>query len=78
MIATYALIWGSWIFFGLITVWGLTWAIRTGQLSDLSEAATVIFDEEEPLGAETDRFPKESWGLGEVSRASAEVPPWKR
>jgi len=33
------------------------WAVRNGQLQDLSSGAEVIFDEDEPIGEATDCFP---------------------
>jgi hypothetical protein len=35
----------------------LRWAVRTGQLEEFQKAALLIFDEEEPVGQMTDRFP---------------------
>lgn len=35
----------------------LGWAWRGGQLSDLDRGATSIFDDHEPVGRLTDRFP---------------------
>jgi nitrogen fixation-related uncharacterized protein len=64
MTITYGLIWGSWVIFGLTTLWALAWAIRTGQFRRINEGAKVIFDAEEPIGEMTDRFPGED---GEVS-----------
>ena len=60
MIFTYGLIWGSWVVFGLVTLWALAWALRTGQFRRLDKGARVIFDEEEPIGEMTDHFPKRS------------------
>lgn len=51
------------LFFGvaglifLSGVLALGWASRNGQLRHLDQGAKVIFDDEEPLGAVTDRFP---------------------
>lgn len=33
------------------------WAVQDGQLSNLAEAPLTIFDDEEPVGQPTDRFP---------------------
>jgi cbb3-type cytochrome oxidase maturation protein len=33
------------------------WAARTGQFENLDEAPEVIFDESEPVGTTSDRFP---------------------
>jgi hypothetical protein len=35
----------------------LRWAIQTGQLNHFQKGALLIFDEEEPVGLITDRFP---------------------
>jgi len=53
----YLLIWGFAAVCGLTAVYGLTWAIRTGQLRHFGEGATSIFDDEEPVGEMTDGFP---------------------
>lgn len=38
-------------------VYMLRWAGRTGQLKDFDKQALSIFDEGEPVGTVTDRFP---------------------
>jgi cbb3-type cytochrome oxidase maturation protein len=48
--------------FGLIFLSGsallaIYWAAKSGQFSNLSEGAATIFDEDEPVGKATDRFP---------------------
>lgn len=53
----YLLIWGSTLVFGGSAVWALVWAIRNGQMSNLQAGAESIFDEEEPVGKQTDTFP---------------------
>jgi cbb3-type cytochrome oxidase maturation protein len=53
----YLLIWGSTLVFGGTAVWALVWAIRNGQMSNLKAGARSIFDEEEPVGKQTDEFP---------------------
>jgi len=58
MNVVYLLIWGSVIVFGATAVYGLLWAIRTGQMQDFSRGALSIFDEEEPVGLITDAFPR--------------------
>ena len=35
----------------------LRWAVRHGEFKDLQKTALSIFDEEEPVGRMTDRFP---------------------
>ena len=38
-------------------VYALYWSSRHGQLRDFERGAVSIFDEEEPVGRMTDRFP---------------------
>ncbi len=57
MSLVYILIWGSVAVAGATAVYGLVWAIRHGQMERFAEGATSIFDEEEPIGEMTDRFP---------------------
>jgi nitrogen fixation-related uncharacterized protein len=45
------------LLFGLSAVYGLAWAIRTGQMDDFRAGAGSIFDEDEPAGRPTDAFP---------------------
>ncbi|MFW6049615.1 MAG: cbb3-type cytochrome oxidase assembly protein [Myxococcota bacterium] len=59
MTAVYVLIWGSWLLFGITAVWALVWAAGSGQFRDPEEAARSIFDDDEPVGVVTDRFPGE-------------------
>jgi len=33
------------------------WAVKDGQLNNLPEGARSIFDDDEPVGAPTDKFP---------------------
>jgi len=35
----------------------LRWAVRNGEFNDLNRTALSIFDEDEPVGRQTDRFP---------------------
>lgn len=37
----------------------LRWAVRHGEFENLQKTAMSIFDEEEPVGRMTDRFPGE-------------------
>lgn len=53
---------GGVILFGMSAVFGLVWAVRHGQMSDFSAGAGSIFDEDEPIGEQTDRFPDHSTG----------------
>lgn len=41
-------------------VWALNWAIKNGQMKNLDEGAKSIFDDEEPMGFQTDFFPGQS------------------
>lgn len=48
--------------FGLVFLSGsallaIYWAAKTGQFSNISKGAATIFDEDEPVGMPTDRFP---------------------
>jgi nitrogen fixation-related uncharacterized protein len=38
-------------------VLALSWAVRHGEFHDLSRTALSIFDEDEPVGRQTDHFP---------------------
>lgn len=51
------MIWGFAALCGLSAVYGLIWAIRTGEMRSFGSGATSIFDGEEPVGRMTDRFP---------------------
>ena len=42
---------------GVSAVCALFWAVRTGQMDDFRAGAMSIFDDEEPTGDVTDRFP---------------------
>ncbi len=57
MLVVYVVIWGSAVLLGISAVWGLVWAIRTGQFHGLREGAESIFDDDEPVGTPTDFFP---------------------
>jgi cbb3-type cytochrome oxidase maturation protein len=43
-------------------LWALRWAVRHGEFKDLQKTALSIFDDEEPVGRMTDRFPDEPRG----------------
>jgi nitrogen fixation-related uncharacterized protein len=58
----YVTIWGAVFVFGLTAVYGLVWALRTGQLQDFAGGAASIFDDDEPIGATTDGFPNSEGG----------------
>lgn len=53
----YFVLWGLAAVFGATAIAALVWSIRRGEFDNLREAALSIFDEEEPPGAVTDRFP---------------------
>lgn len=57
MTLIYGLIWGSWVVFGIATVWAFAWAVRSGQFRQVSKGSKVLFDEDEPVGEMTDAFP---------------------
>jgi len=38
-------------------LWALRWAMQNGEFKDLNMQALSIFDEDEPVGRMTDRFP---------------------
>ncbi len=44
-------------FLGGSALFAIYWAAKTGQFSNVSEGAATIFDEDEPVGTPTDRFP---------------------
>ncbi len=66
MSVVYLIIGGSVAVAGATAVYGLVWAIRTGQMRNFSRGALSIFDDEEPVGTVTDSFP----GAGAGSRGA--------
>jgi cbb3-type cytochrome oxidase maturation protein len=54
---------------GISAVCALFWAFRNGQMDDFSTAAVSIFDDNEPQGQITDRFPM---GVSEPNRRSSQ------
>jgi cbb3-type cytochrome oxidase maturation protein len=42
---------------GISAVCALFWAVRSGQMRDFPAGAVSIFDDDEPQGQVTDRFP---------------------
>jgi hypothetical protein len=40
-------------------VWLLAWAIKRGEFTNLRDGSRMIFDDGEPIGEITDRFPGE-------------------
>jgi cbb3-type cytochrome oxidase maturation protein len=57
MAAFYLALWGLAAVLGATAIAALVWSIRRGEFDNLREAALSIFDEDEPPGAITDRFP---------------------
>lgn len=55
--AFYFALWGLAAVLGATAIAALVWAIRRGEFDNLRDAALSIFDEDEPLGTVTDRFP---------------------
>jgi cbb3-type cytochrome oxidase maturation protein len=78
MFLVYFVIWTTAIVLAISAVWALVWAIRTGQFQNLHRGATVIFDEDEPIGEVTDRFPDKSRPASGASAPKAPQPYQKR
>lgn len=55
--AFYLALWGLAAVLGATAIAALVWAIRRGEFDSLRDAALSIFDDDEPPGAVTDRFP---------------------
>lgn len=53
----YILVFGVLAALSASAVWGLWWAMKTGQFAQIQQGAASIFDEEEPIGRKTDAFP---------------------
>lgn len=53
-------------------IYAFSWASRDGQMRDFDRGATVIFDEDEPLGKQTDFFPNRRKGARKAPRPSPE------
>ena len=52
------------------TVYALYWSSQRGQLRDFEKGAASIFDDEEPIGQQTDFFP----GKAHVAKSPASKP----
>jgi cbb3-type cytochrome oxidase maturation protein len=52
------LILGGLVFLSGSALIAFAWAASTGQFRNLKAGAEVIFDEDEPVGRATDRFPQ--------------------
>lgn len=57
MTAGILLLTGGIIFLSGSALLAFFWAVKDGQLENLPEAAASIFDEDEPVGKSTDKFP---------------------
>lgn len=57
MAAFYLALWGLAAVLAATAIAALVWAIRRGEFDNLRDAALSIFDDDEPPGAVTDRFP---------------------
>ncbi len=56
----YLLVLGGMIFLSGSALVAFYWAVQSGQFRGLGRAATVIFDDKEPMGKMTDRFPEKN------------------
>ncbi|MFZ4776613.1 MAG: cbb3-type cytochrome oxidase assembly protein CcoS [Terrimicrobiaceae bacterium] len=57
MTAGFILLVAGLVFLSGSALFAFYWAVKDGQLSNLTEAPLTIFDDEEPVGEPTDRFP---------------------
>ena len=57
-VVAYILIFGLLAAFSASAIWGLWWAMKTGQFAQFQKGAASIFDDEEPIGFVTDVFPE--------------------
>lgn len=57
MIAGVILIIGGLVFLSGSALAAFYWAVKNDQLKNLEDAARTIFDDDEPVGTATDRFP---------------------
>ena len=62
MLFVFMFIWSFALIAGVTMVWLLAWAIRRGEFQDLRAGSRMIFDEGEPIGMVTDRFPEAGTG----------------
>lgn len=51
------IIWATALLGAVMTVWALSWAVKRGEFRHPRRAAASIFDDEEPIGRQTDFFP---------------------
>lgn len=68
----YGVVWGFVVLLGVSAVWGLAWAVRSGQMEDFAAGARSIFDEEEPVGTPTDAWVADGSARRETSPARPE------
>ncbi len=54
------IIFGTVILMSLTAIIAFVWAAQTRQFENFERGATSIFDDEEPVGEVTDRFPDNS------------------
>ena len=57
MLFVFMFIWGFALLAGIMMVWLLAWAIKRGEFQDMRAGSRMIFDQSEPIGNVTDRFP---------------------
>ena len=57
-VISYILVFGLLAALSASAIWGLWWAMKTGQFTQFQKGAASIFDEDEPIGSVTDVFPE--------------------
>lgn len=57
MTAGFLLLIGGLVFLSGSALFAFYWSVKDGQLDNLGEAAKTIFDDGEPIGTPTDKFP---------------------
>ncbi len=58
-LTAYIFIFGLLAGLSISAIYGLYWAIKTGQFANFERGARSIFDDEEPIGFRTDAYPGE-------------------
>ncbi len=71
----YILIFGLLAGLTLSAMYGLYWAIRTGQFANFEKGARTIFDDEEPIGFRTDAYPSEAKNARRATHNDTETEP---
>lgn len=56
------------IAFSAVAIGAFGWAAKTRQFSEFEEGSKSIFDEDEPIGRQTDRFPEGKIPAARVSK----------